>query len=181
MDLRFAAEHDQQIADHGGLALLVEIDDVFFGQFLERHVDHAHRAVHDLLARGDDGLGLLAAQHGLRDLRCVGEMRDPGLLHLHAGLFEPLMQLLAQGNGHGVTPAPQREFILLAIVIGVAAGEMAHGRLALHGDVMLVVVDVEASLRGVLHAPDDDRGDFNGVAALVVHLEFFAVEVPGAE
>ena len=127
MDLRLAAEHDEQIADHGGLALLVEVHDMFFGELLERHVDHAHRAVYDLLARGDDGLGLLAAQHGLRDLGRVGQMRETRLLDVHAGLFEPLMQFLAQRDGNGVTSAPQRKFILLALVIGVAAREMAHG------------------------------------------------------
>ena len=83
--------------------------------------------MHNLLARGNDGLGLLAAQHGLRDLGRVGQMREPRLLHLHAGLFEPLMQFLAQGDGNGVAPAAQREFVLLTVVVGIAAGEMAHG------------------------------------------------------
>ena len=58
---------------------------------------------------------------------------------------------------------------------------MPEGGLALDADVGLVVVDVEHRLGGVADAPDDDGGDLDRVAALVVHLEFLAVEVAGAQ
>ena len=58
---------------------------------------------------------------------------------------------------------------------------MAHGGLALHRDVRLVVVDVEDRLGGVLDAPHDDRGDLDRVAALVVDLELVAVEGAGPQ
>jgi len=57
---------------------------------------------------------------------------------------------------------------------------MPHGGLALDSDVMLIIVDIEARLGGILDPPDDDRGDLDRVAALVIHLEFVAVEVAGA-
>jgi len=56
LDAPFAAEDDEQIADHGRLALLVEFDDAFAADLVERHLDHADRALDDLLARGDDEL-----------------------------------------------------------------------------------------------------------------------------
>lgn len=36
-------------------------------------------------------------------------------------------------------------------------------------------------LAAAIDAPDEDGGDFNGIAALVVDLEFVAVEVAGAQ
>ena len=61
---------------------------------VERPVDHAHRALDDLLAGGDDRLGLLAAEHGLGDLGRVGEMREARLVDLDAGLGQALLELL---------------------------------------------------------------------------------------
>ena len=54
---------------------------------------------------------------------------------------------------------------------------MAHGGLALDGDIGGAVLDIEHRLRRVLHAPDDDGTDLDGVAALVIHLEPFGVQV----
>ncbi len=42
-----AAEHDQEVRDHGRFTLLVELDNVFCRQAAKRHLDHAHRAVDD--------------------------------------------------------------------------------------------------------------------------------------
>ena len=61
---------------------------------------------------------------------------------------------------------------------GVAVGEVAERRFALHDDELLVVVDVEHGPGGVGHAPDDDRGDLDRVAARVVDLDPLALEVP---
>jgi hypothetical protein len=62
------AEHDQQIAHHRGLPLLIETDDLLLGQLLQRHLHHADRAVDNFSARRDDGARLLALEHGVRDL-----------------------------------------------------------------------------------------------------------------
>src|SRR6266403_1156201 len=58
---------------------------------------------------------------------------------------------------------------------------MPHGGLALQLHVVFVAVDVEARLRGVVDAPDDDRGDLDRIAALVVNLEPLAVKVARAQ
>ena len=50
-------------------------------------------------------------------------------------------------------------------------GQGPHRCLALHVDVVLVVVDLEDRLGRVDDAPDDDRGDLDRVAVVVVHLE----------
>src|SRR5690606_14403613 len=42
-----AAQHHEQVADHGGLALLVQVDHVVLLQFVKRHLYHADRTGHD--------------------------------------------------------------------------------------------------------------------------------------
>ena len=139
--------------------------------------------MHDLRARADDGLGLLAAKHGARDLRRVGEVRELRLLDPHPGELHARLQLRAQGVGHRVGAAAERDLVgvvLLALVVVVARGHVAQRRFALHAHEVLEVVDVEERLRRVLHAPDDHGRDLDGVAALVVHLERLDVVVARA-
>jgi len=71
-----AAEHHEQVAHHRCLALFVELDDVVAREAIEGHLHHAHRAVDDALARGDDRAGLLTLQHRGRDLGRVGQVAD---------------------------------------------------------------------------------------------------------
>src|SRR5687768_16998242 len=71
-----AAQHHQQVADHCRLPLFVELDDRLRRQHVERHFHHADRAFHNALARRDDGAGLLALQHGRRDLGGVCQVAD---------------------------------------------------------------------------------------------------------
>ena len=68
----------------------------------EGHLDHADRALDDPGARGDDGVGLLPAQHGLGDLRGVGEMADPHLDDLDAGDRTRCGDLLGELGGDEV-------------------------------------------------------------------------------
>src|SRR3546814_10183855 len=42
-----AAKHHQQVADHAGLALLVELDHAVLLQLVQRHLDYAHGAGDD--------------------------------------------------------------------------------------------------------------------------------------
>ena len=58
---------------------------------------------------------------------------------------------------------------------------MTDRRLALDLHVLVEPLDVETGLRGVLHARDDHHGNLNGIATLVVHLQFLAGEVPRTE
>ena len=63
---------------------------------IEGELDHADRAVHDARARIDDRLGLLAPQHGARDLGGVGEVGDAHLQDLDAREREPLVELVLE-------------------------------------------------------------------------------------
>ena len=157
----------------------------FLSEVLERHLDHADRALHDFASGGDDGFGLLAAEHGLGDLRRVGEVGEAGLLDPHSGLGEPRRDSVRRPSA--TSSALSRSVGSSSVsanslrIIGVGARHVAGGRLALGRHVPLEIIDVEGRLRGIFDPPHDDRGDFHRVAALVVHPEFFAVKVAGAE
>ena len=48
--------------------------------------DHADGTFNNTFARGDDGFGLLALQHGPRDFLCVGEVTQSRFHDFDAGL-----------------------------------------------------------------------------------------------
>ena len=62
-------------------------------------------------------------------------------------------------------------------IVRIRLRDRADRGLALHGDVLLVVVDLEQRLGRLNDLPDDDRGDLDRVAAIVVHLELLRLEV----
>ena len=74
-----------------------------------------------------------------------------------------------------------RRVFVLAFVVVVRGGEVAHRGLGLDPHVLVVVLDVEHGLRGVAHAPDDGGGDLDRVAALVVDLQPLAHQVVRAQ
>ena len=80
-----AAQDDHQVRDHRRAALVVELDDVLLRQHVERHLDHADRAFDQRLARGDDGLRLLAAKHRAGDFLCIGEVGEAAFVDGDAG------------------------------------------------------------------------------------------------
>jgi len=59
------------------IAFLVEVNDALRREIVKRHLDHALGAVHDLWRAADHRIRLLAAQHRLRDLGRIGEVREP--------------------------------------------------------------------------------------------------------
>ena len=115
-----------------------------------------------------------------QNLGRVGEMRQSCFVHDDAGFAEPLLKFLAQCLRHFVDVAAQRALLILAVVISVKARQVAQRRLALRDDIVLVVVDIEQCLRGVVDAPDHNRGDLDRVPTFVVHLQRLAVERPCA-
>ena len=143
----------------------------------ERHLDHADRALHDARAGRHHGVGLLPAQHGLRDLLGVGQVGDPHLDDLDAGDGDPLRHLGGQLGGHHVGGAAQRRPGAGGVVVGMAGGDVAQGRLGLHRDEVHVVVDGVRRLGGVGHLPDHDGGDLDRVAVGVVDLQMARLEV----
>src|SRR5205823_10166582 len=85
-----------------------------------------------------------------------------------------------------VRAGEQRRLMLIraggavAFIVGERRSEMPHGSLTLQLHVVLVAVNVEARPGSVVDAPDDDCGDLDRVAALVIDLQALAVEVPRA-
>ena len=115
-----------------------------------------------------------------RDLRCVREMADPRLDHLDACLRQPLLDLLTEMVGDCLRVPPQRQLRIVVHVVGIAGHHVAKRRLALHMDVVLVIIHLEDGFGGVHHPPDHDGGDLDRVAIEVVHLQPGALEVPDA-
>ncbi len=79
------------------------------------------------LAGGDDGLGLLASQHGLGNFRRVGKVGEAGLVDGDAGLGQTLLQFGAQSVGDFIDVAKEGRFVLVGVVVAVGGGEVAQG------------------------------------------------------
>ena len=90
-------------------------------------------------------------------------------IDLHAGLVQSLLDVVPQLVADLLGVAAQRDLVVGAVV-GMAAGQVAQRRLALHRHEVFVVVDLEQRLGGVDHPPDHDRGDVDRVAVPVVDL-----------
>src|SRR5690625_4983137 len=138
---------------------------------LDRRLDHAHGALDDELASGDDGGRLLPLEHGTGDLRGVGQLRDAGFDDRHTGGRDPgghfvgelrrdLIGIVAQGH-------PTR----VGGVVGIGIRDVPDGGLGLDGHELLEVVDFEHRLCGVPDLPDDDGADLDRVAVEVVDFQ----------
>src|SRR5574337_273082 len=132
-------------------------------------------------AADDDRAGLLALQHRLGDFLGIGEVADARLDHLHAGLFQAGLDLVAQVVVDHLAVAAQRRFAVLVRVVRVALRHLPQRRLALNMHVILVVVDAEHRLGGVQYLPDHHRGDLDRVAVVVVDLQLAALEIAYAQ
>ena len=97
-------------------------------QAAERHLDHADGTFDDPRASGHDGVGLLAAQHRLRDLLGVGQVGDADLDDLEPGDGDPLGHLDGQLAGDDVGGAAQRRPGPGGVVVGVARPRRGAGR-----------------------------------------------------
>ena len=98
-----------------------------------------------------------------------------------ARLAEAVLDLVLQVLGHLGRAAAQRQVALQVGVVGIAGGQVADRGLALHLQVVLVVVHLEDGLRGVHHPPDHDGRDLDGVAVGVVDLQPGVLEVADAQ
>ena len=178
LDAFFTAQHHEQIAHHRRLALFVERHDVLAAQLVQRHLDHADGAFDDLLARGDNRRRLLPPQHRARNFRRVGEVADPRLDDFDTGFRQPLLHFVAHPIGDfAAGRQPQRHLRILMRIVGIRGRQIPHRGLALHVDEVLVVVDVEHRLERLDDAPDDDRGNFDGIAVSLVDLQLGALEI----
>ena len=180
-----AAEHDEQIRDHRRLALLVKLHRAIFRKTLKRHFDHADRAVDDHLACVDDGAGLLALEHDRRNLGRIGEIGDARFDDLKARVGDLGLDLVADARGNDLARPTQAPLVGVTVaggvdaggnVIGVDAHDVAQRRVALEGEILLVVVHVENGLGRVGHAPHHGDSDLHGVTETVVDLLAGVVE-----
>jgi hypothetical protein len=121
------SKHHQQIADHVCLSFFVEFDNAQRLKIVKGHLHHSHGAVDDLAAGGDDGLCLLPLEHRAGDFLCIGQMADPRLDHLDAGLVQAVLNLRAQFLGNRLGIAAQCDFIVAVGLIGVTGGQIAQG------------------------------------------------------
>ena len=180
-----AAQHHEQVRDHGRLALLVELDRALFRQTLKRHFDHADRAVDDHLARVDDGAGLLALEHDGRNLGRIGEVGDARFDDLKARVGDLGLNFIADACGHDLARAAKAALVGLTVargvdvrgdIVGIDAHDIAQCCVALEGQVFLIVVHVKHGLGCVGHAPHHGDSDFHGVTETVVDLLAGVVE-----
>lgn len=108
-------------------------------------------------------------------------MGEAGVVDLHAGGCQAHRELAAQGFGDLFHIGAQRDGaggigLVLQVVVGVHARHVAQRRLGLHGDIALVVVDVEERLGGIGDVPHHDGCDLDGVAHFVVDLQALAIQ-----
>ena len=111
----------------------------------------------------------------------VGEVADARLDDLDAGLLEAVLDLVRSWSAISTGFDAQRDVALVVRVVRMRRGEIAQRGLGLDVDEVLVVVDLEQRLGGVGDLPDDDRGDLDRVAVVVVHLELGGLEVADAD
>ena len=190
------AEDHEQVADHGGLLGLVQFYDILVVYLLEGHLHHGYGSLDYLLARGDDGFCLLAAQHDCGDLGCVGEVVDAGLEYRDTGHLQTLVEFLDQLAVDGIASAAQGNGVALLyaeVVVGVVAGHLTQGRIALYADEGLegchyaclaggdvLGVYLEDGLVDVLHLPYEDEADEDGVAVAVIDLDGGSLTLMGS-
>ena len=153
----------------------------FSDSMVERHLDHADRALDQGLARRDHRLRLLAAKHRAGDLLRISEVGEAAFVDRDPGDREPRLELGAELGPDLVVVAAQRDFQMLEIVIGIARADGPDRGFDLDPDELLVIVDVEQRLRGVDDAPHDLRRHLDRVAAQVVDLDLLGNEIVGAD
>ena len=83
---------------------------------------------------------------------------------LHAGLAEPLLDLVAQVRVDLVAVAAQRRLPVVVRVVRIALRHLAQRGFGLDLHEVFVVVDAEHGFGRVDHLPDDDGGDLDRIA-----------------
>ena len=92
-------------------------------------------------------------------------MGEAGLDDVDPRIAESVLEL-----GDDVRIGAQRDVVAVEIVVGVLGSEVTDRGLALHDDIVVVLVHLEGRPCCVDDPPDDDRGDLDRVALGVVDL-----------
>ena len=109
MGVFFPTQHNQQVADHIGLPLLIELNDVLRFQLRQGHFHHTNRAIDDLPACSHNGLGLLPLEHGAGNFLGVRQVADSGFDHLYAGLLQAILYFPTQRRVRRVTSSQRAD------------------------------------------------------------------------
>ena len=184
-----AAENHEQIADHGSTPVVVELDDVVFFETGQRHLNHRHGSFDNLLAGADYCRCLLSAQHDGGNLRSIGEVVEACFENFDADHGKAFVEFRLELFIYLSASAAQCQLLVagaVLFVVGIAAGDLAQGGVALDcykalGRLAVACVEVKTNTVGVFHAPYEHHADKNGVADLVVDLYGGDVEVVDAQ
>src|SRR5882757_7993486 len=144
---------------------------------------HTYGAFHNLVPGSYHGRSLLSSQHGMSDLRCIGQMGNTRLHDLDTGddqtlcyffLQRPvdLIEIRAEGNG-----SP----LVLEMIVWIRGGQLTHGRIRLDHDEFFIAVYFKNGFESIADLPYEDNTDHDGIAHLVIYFYFFAFKIPGAQ
>ena len=118
-----------------------------------------------VFARRDDRAGLLPLQHGGGDFCAYARwLKRASSTSTPAFSSRCCTSCLQMVGDRGRRSSQGDDVILVMRIVGIARCSVAKRSLALHLDVVLVVVDLEHGFRRLHHAPDHDRGDLDGIA-----------------
>ena len=76
--------------------LIIKLDDVPAGEVFQGHLNHTNGAFHDGAPGSNDGGGLLALQHGLRNFGGIGQIVDPRFDDFDTGDVQAFADLVCQ-------------------------------------------------------------------------------------
>ena len=95
------------------------------------------------------------------------------LQYFDTAAVQPFLQFPGEfARYHVCVGAQRRRFCFThSVIIRVALGELAHRRLALQIDILVIVLHVELGLRRIVHLPHHNRSNLDRVAQQVVHLD----------
>ena len=141
--------------------------------------------LHDHLAGVDDGAGLLALQHDSGDLLGISQIGDARFQYFQPGILHLRLDLSTDALGNLGTGASEAAFVGQAVaggvhigghIIGINAHDVAHGAVALQGQIFLEIVHVENRLGRVNHPPHHRYADVHRIAQGVVDLLLAVVQ-----
>ena len=92
--MTIAAQDHQQIRNHRGSAVVVELNNLVSTQVIERLLDHTDGPLDNLRSSRHDRAGLLTLKHRCCDFGSISQMANPGFDHLHTRLPQPILNVL---------------------------------------------------------------------------------------
>ena len=133
----------------------------------EGPADRPERTLDRPFARLQESLRGPVPARDLRNLSCVGERRDPGVVDLDAGDRELLTQRRGQELRDTGNVTPEAHLAGRERLVRATIGD-PRSAISLRIRVALEAVDVEDRVRRIVDAPRDDRRDPDRIAAQVV-------------